>query len=258
MSILKEAINFEIRELIRQNPKATNQQIADLFDDVSWQSVRANRSHVTMGTDTDNPQPKAKSKKTKKQETFYGIKKLDARNEKVNAILSSELQDGTILTLCGKSLIIENQLFKKGAKEFDYDLVEYKREIFNEILKAVSTSPLNINSINHSTMGKMIHEAYTDKYAHFIADYCNSLNSNKSEIDMALEHNIVKVNGTVSMTFSIRGTQPIMKVKEVDGEAINLTGAKKYFERFENYELVNAFTYKDGTPMMVIILKRIK
>ncbi len=52
--------------------------------------------------------------------------------------------------------------------------------------------------------------------------------------------------------------KPIMKVDEVKGECINLTSAKKYFSRFENYELIETFTYRDSMPMMVLILKRIK
>ena len=258
MSILKESINFEIRESIRQNPKLSNKDISELFDDVTPFKVRANRSHVTMGTDTDSPQERKKSVKSNKKDTFYGLRKLDARNKKVNAILDSKKLEGTILTLCGASLIIENQLYIKGAKEFSYDLVEHSRSEFNKILLAVSTSPLQINSINNASMNKMIHNANTDEYAHLILDYCNSLNSNKSEIDMALGNNIVQVGGTVAMTFSTRAVKPIMRVDEVKGECINLTSAKKYFERFENYELVETFTYRDTMPMMVLILKRIK
>jgi hypothetical protein len=258
MSILKESINFEIRESIRQNPKLSNKDISELFDDVTPFKVRANRAHVTMGTDTDSPQERRTPVKSNKKDTFYGVRKLDARNKKVNAILDSKKLDGCILTLCGASLIIESELFLRGAKEFSYDLVEYNREVFNKILVAVATNPLEINSINNCTMNKMIHNANTDEYSHLILDYCNSLNSNKSEIDMAFENNIVQVGGTVAMTFSTRAVKPIMKVDEVKGECINLTSAKKYFSRFENYELVETFTYRDSMPMMVLILKRIK
>jgi hypothetical protein len=254
MSILKESINFEIREIIRTNPKLSNRDIAKNLDGVSWQSVRANRSHVTMGTDTDNPQER---KTPVKRNTYFGINKLSARNKKVKTIIATNKLVGDVLTLCGEGLIVENNLYSKGAKELSYDLVENNRTVFNKILMRVSKSPLDITSINNCSMNKMIHEAHTDKYAHGILDYCDTLNSNKSEIDMALNNNIFQVGGVVCMTFSIRGVKPIMSCETVENEAINLTAAKKYFSRFENYELVESFTYKDGAPMMVIILKRI-
>jgi hypothetical protein len=257
MSILKDSINFEIREAIRKYPKSNNQQIAEMFDDITWQKVRANRSWVTMGVDTDNQQERKPNKKSKNK-TYYGTRKISARNRKVDAILKSNSLVGNILTLCGEGLVVENELFLKGAKDFIYDLVEFKRDIFNKILMAVSTSPLNIGSINNDTMNSMIHKAHTDQYAHAILDYCDSLNTNKSEVDMALENNIVRVNGVICMTFSIRKVKPIMNVDEVKGECKNLSGAKKYFSRFENYELVDSFTYRDSMPMMVLILKRLK
>lgn len=53
-------INIEIRACIRANPHLTDEILADQFN-VSKRSISANRSHITMGTDTDHPQVRAKS-----------------------------------------------------------------------------------------------------------------------------------------------------------------------------------------------------
>lgn len=53
--------NKEIRTYIRSNRHYTDQMVADHFN-VSTRVVSANKAHITMGTDTDNPQVKAKSK----------------------------------------------------------------------------------------------------------------------------------------------------------------------------------------------------
>ena len=53
--------NKEIRAYIRLNRHYTDQMVADHFN-VSTRVVSANKAHITMGTDTDNPQEKAKPK----------------------------------------------------------------------------------------------------------------------------------------------------------------------------------------------------
>lgn len=265
----KRATALKIREAIRQFPNKTNEEIAQLFDDsITKRNVRANRAHVTMGTDNKvkitKPTPVAKvkkvktKKKTRKTKSYDGIGKMKARTKKINAILNGN-KEGLVLTLCGKSLIMENTIFSKGETNFTYDLVENDRKVLNQILVNASKSLIKINSINHTDMSTMIFNANTDKYSHLILDYCDTLNRNLVEIETALRNNIVKVNGTVCMTLSTRGVQPVVAVKKlVEGEPKNLTGAKKYFSKFTNYEIIEDFTYKDGMPMMVIILKRIK
>lgn len=52
--------NIAIRAYIRANPHLNDDILADKYD-VSKRSISANRSHITMGTDTDNPQARAKA-----------------------------------------------------------------------------------------------------------------------------------------------------------------------------------------------------
>lgn len=56
--------NKEIREYIRNNKHYTDEIIADKFG-VSTRVVSANKAHITMGTDTDNPQKRAESQFSK-------------------------------------------------------------------------------------------------------------------------------------------------------------------------------------------------
>jgi hypothetical protein len=58
---MKENINIKVRSYLRANPHFTDDIVAEKFN-ISLASVSANKSHITMGTDTDNPQVKSKSK----------------------------------------------------------------------------------------------------------------------------------------------------------------------------------------------------
>lgn len=57
--------NKAIRTYLRENRHFTDQMVADHFN-VSTRVIAANKAHITMGTDTDNPQLRAKSKLTSK------------------------------------------------------------------------------------------------------------------------------------------------------------------------------------------------
>jgi len=57
---MEENINIKIRAYLRKNPHLTDDIVAEKFN-VSERSVSANKSHITMGTDTDNPQVRAKA-----------------------------------------------------------------------------------------------------------------------------------------------------------------------------------------------------
>ena len=57
--------NKAIRSYLRTNPHYTDQMVADHFG-VSTRVIAANKAHITMGTDTDNPQERAKSKRLTK------------------------------------------------------------------------------------------------------------------------------------------------------------------------------------------------
>lgn len=70
--------NKAIRAYLRANPHYTDGMVADHFG-VSTRVIAANKAHITMGTDTDNPQKRADPKHTlkslKKQLTL--IKTID-------------------------------------------------------------------------------------------------------------------------------------------------------------------------------------
>lgn len=53
--------NKAIRSYLRANPHYTDGMVADHFN-VSTRVIAANKAHITMGTDTDNPQKRAESK----------------------------------------------------------------------------------------------------------------------------------------------------------------------------------------------------
>ena len=56
----KKNINIDIRTYLRANPHFTDDIVAEKFN-VSLNNIRANKAHITMRTDTDNPQARAKA-----------------------------------------------------------------------------------------------------------------------------------------------------------------------------------------------------
>jgi hypothetical protein len=70
---MKENIHTKIRDYIRANPHYTDDIIAEKFD-VSNGSVSANRAHITMGTDTDDPQARASAVRQKGKKGITLIK----------------------------------------------------------------------------------------------------------------------------------------------------------------------------------------
>jgi CRISPR/Cas system-associated endoribonuclease Cas2 len=57
-----KTIHQEIRDYIRINRHLTDDIVAEKFN-VSVRTVAANKAHITMGTDTDNPQARSKAVK---------------------------------------------------------------------------------------------------------------------------------------------------------------------------------------------------
>ena len=57
---MKENINIEIRSYLRANSHLSDDIVAEKFN-VSLNNIRANKAHITMRTDTDNPQERAKA-----------------------------------------------------------------------------------------------------------------------------------------------------------------------------------------------------
>jgi hypothetical protein len=58
---IKNYNNKEIRAYLRTNPHYSDIIVAEHFG-VSTRVISANKAHITMGTDTDNPQERAKPK----------------------------------------------------------------------------------------------------------------------------------------------------------------------------------------------------
>jgi len=56
----KKNINIDIRAYLRAHPHFTDDIVAEKFN-VSLNNIRANKAHITMRTDTDNPQARAKA-----------------------------------------------------------------------------------------------------------------------------------------------------------------------------------------------------
>lgn len=253
----KNITTKEIRTFISKNPKLTNKEIAETLGcGLKWTNIRANRAHITMNTDTETPNPR----KAPVKGTNYvadGVKKRDARFNKVKPIINSKLLDGRVISLCGESVLIETMLYRNGATKFQYDLVENSPVIYNKILQKVSTLPLDVKSITRGKLSEKIFEAVEDTFSHAIYDYCGLLRTHRAEIEYTFANNIVKKDGIIAMTFATRGAKPVVDCDPVKGEAISYTAAKKYFSSFKGYKLIKSFKYKDTGDMMVFIVQRI-
>lgn len=101
-----EYCNKEIRNYLRLNPHYSDEMVAEHFN-VSKRVISANKAHITMGTDTDNPQVRSKvnrALKTRKKflvliETEYyqlcidecgEYKRLDLKSKRVTTLTDKE------------------------------------------------------------------------------------------------------------------------------------------------------------------------
>ena len=212
---------------------------------------------------------KAKKKSTNTYTNESGENKQLARIKMEHVVTKSGVT-GTILTLPHIGCTIEKMVLLRNPK-MDFIGCEIDKPTYNGMVNTVRKQKLPIKT-HFGAISEQIYGVDSDTYAHMILDYCGSIVSVNKEVQYVFNNDLVKVGGTVSITFSKRGhTDPNNIIKqlaqtvsnnEADKRGEMERGVEAYFNRVIgfNYAITEIFSYKDDGKgaMMMVQVKRIK
>ena len=214
------------------------------------------------------------SKKVKKVKNTYvnseGINKQQARDIMVSAIKKTNIKKGKILSLPFNTCKLELLLNSTVKNKFEYIGCERQTDTYFDMLKTIAENKINMHTYN-GDIGDKIYQAKENEYSHLLLDYCGVLHSFAEEIKHAVNNNIVKEGGTISITLNKRGypiAQEDIANKILKGLPEGLFAGEKgvslatklFFTRLigSDYTFEEFFEYHDKhkSPMMLIILRR--
>lgn len=290
---LQATQKLQVIETIEAKPSATNKAIADALQlkpsQVSSIRYWLNKKGISYKEEISNCIEEI-SKVNKELNELYsfvsnnfknvvGEGKKQARKVMTDWIALSKkehgLRTGTIATLPSNTWAIEDIIYNTISKKFNYLACERNTDVFVDMVSKMNQYGKN-NIPHKGNLSDVIYNANEDEFDHIIADYCGVLSSFKDEIIHACLNKVVKVGGTISVTTlkarnekgftsklnefyceTITGTKdsPMFDMKD------NHQAIRMFFKSLcaiTNFEVVQQFCYNDTTPMMLVVLKRVK
>ena len=214
-------------------------------------------------------------KKIVKEKNTYtnhdGVYKQQARDKMVNAIVQVDSPMGVIPTLPSYTGKLEMQILESVGRGFEFIGCERDFDTFHKLVNTIAenTKLRKFLKPRFCEIGEVIFNAKTDEFAHLILDYCGTINSFHKEIEYAIQNDLVKPNGTISITLSKNG---IGNNAGIVGELLRQfpkgcfgddketeMGVKLFINKVmkPNYKVETFFNYYDSSPMMLIIIRRI-
>ena len=170
-----------------------------------------------------------------KTKTYCSIHKNEFR-ERVIEIFKS-LDEGSLI------LALESPefLFVDRLKEYNFIVFENDSEQFK---KMVECNRENVKSIYHADVSaaRMLSERFNAMFL----DFCNTFDNNVERIELLLSK--IERCGILAFTFCLRGNK-----KEMEDYKFDLI--KKLGSLLPDFQLEYAISYRDGAPMVGIILK---
>lgn len=192
---------------------------------------------------------------------YHGEGKDNARNFICKNIKESGVLFGNVMCLPAAYCLLELKIHNEVSNLFTYIACERLQKTF---VKMVQTIKKN-NLLMFSRLGDLrsaIYSAAENSYSHILLDYCGILTTFKEEILYITRKNIVRVGGTIITTVEKARDKRIIVGMGIKKETKNMSkterSIKKFFRSIDGYEMVDTFQYDDSSPMMVVVLKRIK
>lgn len=194
---------------------------------------------------------------------YDGKRKLEARNVIIRAIRNSGIIDGKIISLPADQCILELKIKNEVSPYFNFELVEYIPNTFIGMVETMLKEKLNVCAMHNCDISEVISKAKENEFSHMLLDYCDSLNRIYRDVADAMTRKLVKVGGIIEVTFCQRYCKSeiienLNKYGKPDGVTKTMHAVQKFVEKFEGFEIVETFPYKDGAPMMLVIIKRTK
>lgn len=282
--------------IIKNNAKLTNEQICDKLGITNKVLAGRRTSLVRRNHLVNQSQSKLTADKIKQMElnvksitdgiieaktdnsyTNEGGENKEIARLKMTKYIANSIANGLILSLPFSSCLIEKKILVEKPNA-TFLGVERKKGTYLDLRATIRAEKLPIEAY-HGDLGTKIYGKHENTYSHIIADYCGQLPTFSNEIEYAIRHKVVKVNGIIAMTFSkpIRGITEHSKGILALGSTIsnnpndNRVDSDKATEAYINsiigkdFQFVEIFNYTDpnpktgmGTPMTLVILKRIR
>lgn len=202
--------------------------------------------------------------------TGGGKQKDLARDKMANYIKKSGVV-GVVPSLMWTNTIIEENVLET-LPNMEFIGIDDNPKVINKLKLNIKRKKLPITA-KVCKMSEMIFGIDSDSYAHLILDYCGNLFSFSKEIEHAIDNNIVQVGGTIAVTFSktmrsgngqnadfIRSLSNTISNNVDDFRCDANRQNEAYFYNIigRNYAVREFFNYRDTSPMMLVILQRVK
>ena len=203
-----------------------------------------------------------------KDETKHKGKQV-ARQLTIDKITQSNLS-GLVATLMETKTYIEKSLLSHYP-DMRFLAIERNEKTYNQLKVLVKNESLPID-VELGNMSSFLYGVEENHYAHLLLDYCGILPTIHKELKYTIQNKIVCVGGVIAITImkplrfsndKIIDTLNGFKVKKNNFEGDNRTDIDRSIERYFyslcgfDYE-IELFSYFDSSPMMLILLKRLK
>lgn len=214
-------------------------------------------------------------KRVAKEKNTYanhgGFYKQQARDLMENAIRQIGSPMGVVPTLPSYTGKLELQILNSIGRGLEFIGCERDFDTFHKLVNTIAENPKLRKSLKpyFGEIGNIIFNAKTDDFAHLILDYCGTINTFHKEIEYAIQNDLVKLNGTISITLSKNGFKNNFGIvgellrqfpKGCFGEDKETEmGVKLFLNKVmkSNYKVETFFNYYDSSPMMLIIVRRV-
>jgi hypothetical protein len=273
----KEISNVVIQKFILKNyKKMDTYEMANVLG-VMPHKVAGNKAALKRGNkigDDGKPNTSKLLKKPKIEKNTYknhnGFNKGIAREKMANIIVKSGV-NGIIPCLPNKDWTIE-QMINTKVNANTFLGVEREVETFKVMrtnLKRLKKTGNFFGSAHLGNIADIIFGRYEASYAHMILDYCGNLKTIQKELEYAIQHNILALNGYMAVTFAkpIRGidaeSQKLLDLapdNNTDSRCASDKATEAYFHKITGFthKVVEFFYYQDTYPMTLVLIKRIK
>lgn len=257
-SLKKEVIKKQPRVKKEVIKKHKSKNIVDAIEETNKQLAKLNKNIESA------------EKRNLGDYTGGGLQKDVAREKMANYIKKSGVV-GVVPSLMWTNTIIEENVLET-LPNMAFIGIDDNPEVIKKLKANIKAKNLPITA-KVCKMSEMIYGVDSDTYAHLILDYCGNLFSFSKEIEHAIDNNIIKVGGTIAITFSktmrsgsgqnadfIRSLSNTISnnVDDFRCDADRQNEAYFYTAINRNYVIREFFHYYDSSPMSLVVLQRVK
>ena len=205
------------------------------------------------------------STQPKKENDFTGSEKGKIRNLFIANIEVNDLKSGKFFSLPSSETFFETQLNNEVENSFHYLACECEPTKYAEMQQSIINNKL-LMSTHFGYSDELTSLLPTNSLSHAFVDYCRTFTSHENEVKQMLLNKTIKIGGLIGFTFCQRDKESKAYHRELlkelgSNDKPTVKGCIKHKLSAYlggNYEFVEFTGYKDGSPMLFVLLKRIR